>query len=373
MTKDDRLTKLYIEITTNCNLDCQMCVRRAWGEPIGSMSLATFADLMDQLGQFPDPPTIHLGGYGEPMSHPDFVDLVRLAKTTGGRVEVTTNATLLSHETAEALVKLDLDRLVVSIDGVRADSYEDIRIRASFEQVIDNMVQLHRTKIRYQGRRGRPQIGIAFVAMRRNAADLAELPRLATHIGANEILVSNVVAHTAEMEHESLYQRSLTACAYRASPWVPNLSLPKMDLDARTVPALNGLFNSTASISLLDASLSGRNDYCRFAQEGYAAIRWDGAVSPCLPLLHDHPVYLRGRRKDVTAHAFGNIRSTPLPDLWTSRAFTDFRARLRGFAFSPCTTCGGCDRFAQNLDDCLDNTFPTCGGCPWAQGFVQCP
>ena len=33
----DQLTKLYVEITTACNLDCIMCIRRAWHEPVGTM------------------------------------------------------------------------------------------------------------------------------------------------------------------------------------------------------------------------------------------------------------------------------------------------------------------------------------------------
>jgi MoaA/NifB/PqqE/SkfB family radical SAM enzyme len=133
------------------------------------------------------------------------------------------------------------------------------------------------------------------------------------------------------------------------------------------------VFGSTASISLLDASLSARDNYCRFAQQGYAAVRCDGEVSPCLSLLHDHPMYLRGRRKDVTHYSVGNVNETALVDLWQSPEFTAFRARLRAFPYSPCTTCGGCERFAGNLIDCTENTYPVCGGCLWAQGFVQCP
>ena len=209
--------------------------------------------------------------------------------------------------------------------------------------------------------------------MKRNVADLPELPRLATRVGAWSIQVSNLVPHTPEMEREILYERSLTACAFRASRWVADLSLPKFDLDLHTVEPLRQVFGSTASLSLLDVSLSGRNDYCRFAQEGYAAVRWDGQVSPCLPLLHDHPVYLRGRRKDVTHYGLGNVNEQPLRDLWESVPFTAFRAGRRRFSFSPCTTCGGCERFAANYLDCSNNTFPTCGGCLWAQGFVQCP
>ncbi len=369
---NDPLTKLYIEVTTACNLDCIMCVRRVWRESQGTMPLATFAALMDQLAAFPSPPTIHLSGYGEPMAHPHFLELVRLAKATGAKVEATTNGTLLDRATAEALLDLDLDRLVVSVDGATPDRYAEIRERGDFGSVIDNLRRLKYLRIQRRGRHGNPQLALAFVAMRSNITDLARLPALAAQVGAWEIMVSNLVPHTAEMEHEILYSQSLTACAYRASRWAPALNLPKLDVADNTIGPLQGAFASTASISLLGNSLSGRNDYCRFAQEGYAAVRWDGEVSPCLSLLHDHPEYIHGRRKDVTRHTFGNIHATSLPTLWNGEPFREFRHRLRAFPYSPCSTCGGCERFPANYEDCTGNGFPTCGGCLWAQGFVQC-
>ena len=373
MSVPDTLTKLYVEITTACNLDCQMCIRRAWHEPIGTMPLATFRDLMDQVAVLPTPPIIHLGGYGEPMAHAHFLEIVRLAKATGARVEMTTNGMLLTPEASSALIDLNLDRLVVSLDGVTPDHYEDIREGATFQTVIDNLMALRRLKLRRGSKFSNPQVGIAFVAMRRNVQDLPELPRLATRIGAWEIKVSNVVPHTPEMEQEVLYTRALRTCAYRESPHVTSMSLPKMDIDARTAPPLQRVFNATASISLLDASLSERNDYCEFAQKGYAVVRWDGTVTPCLSLLHDHPEYIHGRRKDVTHHALGNITQQPIGDIWESETYRAFRVRMREFPFSPCSTCGGCERFAKNQVDCIENTFPTCGGCLWSQGFVQCP
>lgn len=368
----DTLAKLYIEVTTACNLDCVMCVRRVWQEPLGTMPLATFAGLMDQLAAFPSPPTIHLSGYGEPMAHPHFLELVRLAKATGARVEMTTNGTLLDAAKTQALIDLDLDRLVVSVDGATPAHYEEIREHGSFGRVIANLRRLKHLRIQQRGRHGNPQLALAFVAMRENIADLPKLPALATQVGAWEILVSNLIPHTAEMEAEILYRRSLKACAYRASRWAPALRLPKLDVADMTVGPLQGTFASTASISLLDAGLSARNDYCRFAREGYAAIRWDGEVSPCLSLLHSHPEYLHGRRKEITRYAFGNIHATPLYDLWQGAEFTEFRRRLCDFHFSPCSTCGGCERFPANFEDCTGNGFPTCGACLWAQGFVQC-
>lgn len=368
----DRLTKLYVEPTTACNLDCIMCVRNAWREPVGAMPLETFAALMRQAAAFDPPPTVHLSGYGEPMSHPHFLELVRLAKATGARVEATSNGTLLTREMAEALMDLDLDRLVVSVDGAGAERYEEIREHSSFRRVIANLRGLKRLRLRRSGRHGNPQLAIAFVAMKENVEDMALLPALAAQVGAWEVIVSNVVPHTAAMEGQILYHRALTACAYRASRWVPEMKLPKLDLNGSTLDAVGGAYGSIASFTLMGTSLSARNDYCQFAHEGYAAVRWDGEVSPCLSLLHDHPEYIRGRRKDVTHHSFGNVNATPLAEIWASPAFSTFRRDLRAFHFSPCTTCGGCERFPFNFEDCTGNGFPTCGGCLWAQGFVQC-
>jgi len=158
--------------------------------------------------------------------------------------------------------------------------------------------------------------------------DLPELPRLATRVVAVEIMVSNLIPHTPEMEQEILYKDSLTACTYRASPWVADMSLPKIDLNGGTTGALAGILASRASLSWLDNSLSARNDYCRFAQEGYAAVRWDGEVSPCMSLLHDHPEYIHQRRKDVSHYGLGYISEQSLHDIWASLGFTSFRNSL---------------------------------------------
>lgn len=373
MISIDTLSKLYIEITTICNLDCQMCIRRAWDEPTGHMPLAKIRELMSEISRWPEPPTIHLSGYGEPMAHPDFLEIVRLGKAAGARMELTTNGTLLTADTASALVDLDLDRLIVSIDAASPEQYEDIRVKSSYTQVIENLRRLRLIKLRRKSRLGGPRVGIAFVAMRQNIADLPQLPWLATYIGAQEIQISNLVPHTPEMESEILYRRSLRSSAYRPSPWVPDMSIPKVDLDTDTVGPLERVFDSTVSMSWLDTSLSARNDYCRFAEKGYAAIRWDGEVSPCLPLMHSHPMYVHGRRKDVTHYSLGTIYDQPLLNIWESPEYTAFRAKMRNFPFSPCSTCGGCERFPATYADCSGNEFPTCGGCLWAQGFVQCP
>lgn len=369
----DTLTKLYVEITTACNLDCRMCVRHAWNELHGTMSRETFARLIEQVSALPEIPTIHFGGFGEPLMHPDFLSFVKMAKAAGARVEVTTNGTLLNRIIASTLIDLELDRLIVSVDGATAEHYDDIRVGSSYDGVVANLKELWRLKMRRFGRTAKPEVALAFVAMRSNIEDLPRLAQLATRVGAADVMVSNVIPHDPALEGEILYERSLQACVYRESSYVPMIDMPKMDVNEVTAGPINQVHNTRASLSWLGDSFSGRNDYCEFVQRGYAAVRWDGALSPCLSLLHDHPEYIRGRRRDIRHHTFGSVQRTPLAELWAQPGYRTFRDHVRDFPFSPCTTCGGCERFAANEIDCSGNGFPTCGGCLWAQGFVQCP
>ena len=372
---NDPLTKLYVELTTACNLDCVMCVRRTWkNEGYGPMRWELYQQLIDQLRDFPQPPTIHFGGYGEPMTYPHFLEAIELAKSIGARVEMTTNGTLLTPDRAQSLIDLDVDKIMVSIDGVSPEVYGDIRIHSDFKKVIGNFVELFRRKLAQRGRGlHKPEVGISFVAMKRNIIDLPRLPQLAHQIGATEIKVSNVVPYYPQLADEILYDEALYSLAYRSSPAIPDMSLPKMNLDQRTIPALMEVFNSTVSLSWKQSSLNRYNDYCEFAQQGYAVIRRDGAVAPCLELMRDHTVYLLGRPQHVTHYILGNINDHSLREIWESPEYSDFRGRVREFPYSPCLTCGGCELFEANQEDCRSNTFPVCGRCPWAQGLVQCP
>ena len=372
----DRLTKVYVELTTACNLDCLMCVRRTWkNETFGPMSWEVYQSLIEQLAEFDPPPTVHFGGYGEPMTYPYFLKAIEIAKSIGSRVEMTTNGTLLTAELAKQLIDLGVDKINVSIDGVSEDVYDEIRVGSDYGQVVSNFVELYRQKLSRFGRGvfHKPQVAIAFVAMKRNVADLARLPQLAHLIGASEIKVSNVVPYYPELESEMLYDRAMYSLAFRASDHIPNMSLPKMNFDETTFPALAAVFDSTVSISWLQSSLDAYTNYCEFMQKGYTVIRRDGTVAPCLELMRDHPVYLLGKPQQITHYTLGDIKENTLREIWTSEEYTAFRDKVRRFPYSPCLTCGGCELFEANQEDCRSNTFPVCGRCPWAQGFVQCP
>ncbi len=365
------LAKLYVEPTARCNLACRTCVRNVWDETLGDMSDATFAAVLDGLRAFSPPPTVFFGGFGEPLAHPRIVDMVAATKALGCSVELITNGVLLAEETARGLIAAGLDRLWVSLDGARPESYADVRLGAALPEVLANVSRF--AALRPPAHRPRPQIGIAFVAMRRNIADLPRLLALGAHLGATRYLITNVLPHTAEMCDELLYRRALSDITYLPSAWMPRVELPKMDVDDHTAPALYQVFRSHRNIALVDQNLGAANNRCPFVDTGAGAVRWDGGFSPCLPLLHSHTSYLNDRERHSRAYIVGTLAEKTLAELWHDAGHIAFRRRVQVFDFSPCTFCGGCDYSLANEEDCFGNTFPTCGGCLWAQGIIRCP
>jgi hypothetical protein len=67
------------------------------------------------------------------------------------------------------------------------------------------------------------------------------------------------------------------------------------------------------------------------------------------------------------------VREGDLFEIWNSKAYADFREKVKAFDYSPCHVCGGCSMLESNEEDCYGNAFPVCGGCLWAQGVIQCP
>ncbi len=365
------LAKIYIEPTNRCNITCRTCMRNTWDEKLGKMSEETFARILDGLQGISPKPLVFFGGLGEPLFHPKTVEMVERVKALGAPVELITNGILLNAERSRRLIDAGLDTLWVSLDGAKPESYEDVRLGAEMPRVIENIETFR--SLRRHTFRPMPEIGINFVAMKRNVADLPDVLALARRLGARRFMVSNVLPYDAEMQKETLYTKSLIDIAYMPSQWLPRLNMPKMDIDDRTRDAFIGALRSGWNVTFAGNNLGGANDVCTFIESGSTTVGWDGSVCPCIPLMHTHTTFLRQRKRLVRRHVIGNLAERGLIDLWNDPGYVAYRERVQSFAFAPCSFCGGCDMVDSNEEDCLGNVFPACGGCLWAQALIQCP
>ena len=147
--------------------------------------------------------TVSFWGMGEPLLHPNIVTMVQAAKELGAEVELITNGLLLDADKAKDLIGAGLDRLVVSVDGVTPQVHAENRTGADLESVKANILTIRR--LRYEMRKENPEIGIEFVLMRRNLAEVRKLRSLAFEMGASFIILTNVLPYTEEFRNEILY------------------------------------------------------------------------------------------------------------------------------------------------------------------------
>lgn len=368
------LSKVYLEPTSACNLQCRTCVRNSWTEKTGSMPLPTFCKLLGDLKGVPSFRTMAFWGIGEPLVHPDIVEMVSLAHESGIRTELITNGLLLDRPMAEGLVKAGLDTMVVSVDGVSADSYADIRCGGSLEQVRENIEELDR--VRWELSRLNPEIGLEFVVMKRNVDQLPQLAQTAYQMSASFIIVTNLLPYTEELKDEILYGRSAQSDnAMRRSLCFPEVILPRMDMEPEYLKPLAELIRGSLQPYLKRSSTLGDvdEDHCPFIREGSAAITWAGDVSPCISLMHSHQCFILGRGKSIRRYSVGNIGQEDIKDIWDKKEYEEFRRRVWKFDFPPCTRCGSCELVQSNEEDCLGNPYPVCGDCLWARRVILCP
>lgn len=375
--------KIYVEPTNRCNLNCRICVRQNWTDEQGVMEIDTYEALIGSLSKTPTVDTIHFGGYGEPLLHPEIKRMIRMAKEVDRKTELITNGMLLSPSIAENLVDARLDTLIFSLEGLTPGTYEAVRQGASFKEFTEGIRSLSQAKAK-KGRR-RPQVGLEFIAMRDNIKDLQGMASFAAQVEASFVIINNLLPHTEEMKDQRLYNNwTVTAppansysakrgLRTKAFPDPIQIRLPKIQLNEESYLPLFKLLRLRSNEGPLFDSGMPRGTYCRFVNEGFLAIGWDGEVSPCLALMHSYGCYVLDRYKEIRRYSIGNIRRMGLQELWEAEDYARFRSRVQAFEFSPCAECGGCDLSEKNEEDCFGNSFPVCGDCLWARGILQCP
>jgi MoaA/NifB/PqqE/SkfB family radical SAM enzyme len=205
--------------------------------------------------------------------------------------------------------------------------------------------------------------------MKRNLQDLPNVVTLAFRLGAEKIMVTNVLPYSPEMKEEILYAGNMSLYQPRSK----KIDFPRVDLSDKIIDNLKEMFTHFDLFEVSDTRFSSPYDTCPFVERGSTSIRFDGKVSPCLSLLHDHTSYLDQTKREVQSYFVGDLLADDLPAIWYSAEYTRLRERLFEFDFSPCTVCNSCEFVESNTEDCFGSEFPACGGCLWAQGFIRCP
>jgi MoaA/NifB/PqqE/SkfB family radical SAM enzyme len=122
---------ISFEPTTSCNLRCPECPSglRAFTRPTGMLRNDFFRETIDQLYK----ELFYLVFYfqGEPYLNPSFLEMVKYASSKKIYTATSTNAHYLTDDNAKLTIESGLDRLIISIDGITQDVYQQYRVGGS--------------------------------------------------------------------------------------------------------------------------------------------------------------------------------------------------------------------------------------------------
>ena len=85
---------------------------------------------------------LRFAAIGEPLLHPRIADMIAYAKqaNVAESVDIVTNASLLTHELSDALIRSGLDRLRISLEGLNAQDYKtNADVELDFDIFVDNI------------------------------------------------------------------------------------------------------------------------------------------------------------------------------------------------------------------------------------------
>jgi radical SAM protein with 4Fe4S-binding SPASM domain len=245
----------------------------------GNVRLDDFQRWIDSMASH----LIHLNLYfqGEPFIHPEFLRLVEYAHQRKIFTSTSTNAHFITESVARDIVSSGLDQIIVSIDGVTQEVYEQYRVHGKLDKVLEGTRMLVDQKQKM--RSPVPHIIFQFLVVAPNEHQIPEVLKLAEQLGVDEVRLKTAQVYDYENG---------------------NPLLPSDDRYSRYVRREDGTYRVKNELE----------NQCWRMWSG-CVITWDGRVVPCC------------FDKDAT-HALGNLREHSLSEIWNGKAYRAFRKML---------------------------------------------
>jgi radical SAM protein with 4Fe4S-binding SPASM domain len=139
---------LQIETTNACNAKCLMCPHKIMKREIKTMDLESFKKIFNNVmknygGEIQ---RLTINGFGEPLLDRGIIDKIKYVNENYPKlkVDIYTNASLLTKEKADALLSTKLGRVTFSINGVE-ETYNEV-MGLNYEKTKNNALYFLKQK-----------------------------------------------------------------------------------------------------------------------------------------------------------------------------------------------------------------------------------
>lgn len=272
---------LSIEPTTACNLGCPECPSglKQFTRPTGKLNLDLHQKMLEQVSKS----VFYINYYfqGEPFLNPQFLDLIKDAKKHKIYTATSTNAHFIDQHKAEEIVQSGLDRLIISIDGLTQETYEQYRVHGKLNKVIEGTKHLIEAKQKLKS--STPHLIFQFLAVKPNEHEIPKVFELGKEMGIDEVRIK-----TAQ-----LYD-------YKNG----NPLMPDNETYARYKKQADGFYKLKYKTG----------NHC-WRMWSSSVLTWDGKVVPCC------------FDKDAQ-HVLGSIENTSFKEVWQHPQYQSFRQAI---------------------------------------------
>ncbi|HIP32162.1 MAG TPA: radical SAM protein [Crocinitomicaceae bacterium] len=272
---------LSIEPTTACNLGCPECPSglKQFTRPTGKLDLNLHKKMLQELKRS----VFYINYYfqGEPFLHPQFLELIKEAKKNKIYTATSTNAHFIDQQKAEEIAKSGLDRLIVSIDGLTQETYENYRINGELNKVIQGTEFLIEAKKKLNS--STPHLIFQFLAVKPNEHEIPQVFELGKEMGIDEVRIKSAQLYDYE----------------NGNPLMPeNEKYSRYKLQA------NGTYKLKYKTG----------NHC-WRMWSSSVLTWDGKIVPCC------------FDKDAQ-HVLGSIGDQTFKKTWNSEKYRSFRQAI---------------------------------------------
>jgi radical SAM protein with 4Fe4S-binding SPASM domain len=270
---------ISVEPTTICNLKCPQCFTTdaRFTRPKGKLDAESFENIVRQASQT----AFYLNLYfqGEPFLHENLSSFIKTAKQRGFYVSVSTNAHYLSEDNITKIMEAGLDRLIVSLDGTDAETYQHYRQGGDFEKVVSGIKALAEKK--HKLHQHHPFIELQFLLHAKNEFQRKQIKAFGKSLGVDRVSIKSL-----QLIHED-----------GAAEWLPQQG---------------SRYNVTPDGSV---AIKSRLPNRCFRMWNSCVVTWDGDVVPCC----------FDKNADYT---MGNLNRNSLNDIWENAAYGNFRKKV---------------------------------------------
>jgi len=133
---------VVVSATYVCNARCPNCpytnseIRKNYSDA-PFIKPEIFKKIADECGKYDS--YIRITGGGEPLLHPQMIDLIGYAKKVGCKIGLITNGSLLTPDKADRLLAVDTDVIEISADAADERTYSKVRRGLDFNTLVNNV------------------------------------------------------------------------------------------------------------------------------------------------------------------------------------------------------------------------------------------